>query len=167
MNLFCLRCKKQPRHGHGQASGVPTLPIVPTPSVVPIARNTLDTSNTSHPVDSEVLAQGLAPITAEWVPYPANRYTLIDSDWSIIFVHGLRGHRRDTWTKDNVCWPQELLSKEESLSHTRILTLGYDANIMNLNGQASLNTLFQHSINLVQELSRVRKKDAVSQMRPS
>ena len=71
MNLFCLRFKKQPRHGHGQASGVPTLPtlgvlpmpsVVPTPNVVPIARST---SNTSHPVYSEVLVQGLAPITAE------------------------------------------------------------------------------------------------------
>ena len=74
MNLFCLRCKKQPRHGHGQASGVPTLStlgvlatpsVVPTPNIVPIARSTPDTPNTSHPVDSEVLAQGLAPITAE------------------------------------------------------------------------------------------------------
>ena len=74
MNLFCLRCKKQPRHGHGQASGVPTLPtlvvlptpsVVPTPNVVPITRSTPDNSNTAHPVDSEVLVQGLAPITAE------------------------------------------------------------------------------------------------------
>src|SRR5258705_11203191 len=77
-------------------------------------------------------------------------------------VHGLRGHCRDTWTKDNVCGPQELLSKDMSLSQTHILTLGYDANIVSVNGRASLNTLFQHSINLVQELSRVRRKDAVS-----
>src|SRR5260221_6692486 len=50
---------------------------------------------------------------------------------------------------------------EEGLSHTRVLTMGYDANIVSVNGRASLNTLFQHSINLVQELSRVRRKDAV------
>ena len=61
-----------------------------------------------------------------------------------------------------MCWPQDLLSKEEALLHTRVLTLGYDANIVDLNGRASLNTLYQHSINLVQELSRVRRKDAVS-----
>ena len=53
---------------------MPTVPTVPTPSAVPtfptasdvpIARNTPDTSETSHPIDSEVLAQGSAPITAE------------------------------------------------------------------------------------------------------
>jgi hypothetical protein len=54
----------------------------------------------------------------------------------------LHGHRNKTWTKDNVCWPKDLLSKEESLSQTRVLTLGYDAN---LNGRVSLNHLFDHS----------------------
>jgi len=134
-------------------------------SDVPKARSTPAASETSHPVDSEVLVQGLAPITAEWVHHLAYRYISSTSEWSIIFVHGLRGHRRKTWTKDNVCWPQELLSKEDSLSHIRVLTLGYDANIVNPDGHASLNTLFHHSINLVQELSRVRRKDAVSCMR--
>ncbi len=56
------------------ASGVPTLStlgvvptssVVSTPSVMPTSRSTPDTSNTSHPVGSEVLVQGLAPITAE------------------------------------------------------------------------------------------------------
>ena len=94
--------------------------------------------------------------------HPSLPYISLTSEQSIVFIHGLRGHRRDTWTKDNVCWPQELLSKEEGLSHTRVLTMGYDANIVTVNGRASLNTLFQHSINLVQELSRVRRKDAVS-----
>ena len=82
-------------------------------------------------------------------------------------MHGLCGHRRDTWAKDNICWPQDLLSKEMALSHIRVITLGYDANIVDLNGRASLNTLFQHSINLVQELSVVRGKDAVSRMQSS
>jgi hypothetical protein len=77
-----------------------------------------------------------------------------------VFVHGLCGHPRETWTKDNVCWPEDLLSKEESLSHTRSLTFGYDAN---LDGTASLNSLFDHSIDLLNELSRERK-DAVSLM---
>jgi hypothetical protein len=66
-----------------------------------------------------------------------------------------------TWTKDGVCWPKDLLSKEETLSHTRILTFGYDANIVN----ASLNTLFEHSINLLNDLSQERKRDLVSLVR--
>ena len=84
---------------------------------------------------------------------------------SIVFVHGLRGHRRNTWTKDNVCWPEQLLSKEEALAHVRILAFGYDANVINAMGRASLNSLFDHSINLLNELFRVRRQDAVSLVR--
>ncbi|KAF8233511.1 hypothetical protein L208DRAFT_1266288, partial [Tricholoma matsutake] len=57
----------------------------------------------------------------------------------IVLVHGLRGHRTKTWTKDNVCWPRDLLSKEETLSHIRVLTFGYDANVISLTTPASLN----------------------------
>ena len=87
---------------------------------------------------------------------------LADYWCSIVFVHGLCGHRRETWTKDGVCWPRELLLKEEALSHVRVLAFGYDANIVNLNGSTSLNTLFEHSINLLNALSRERRQDAVS-----
>jgi protein SERAC1 len=86
---------------------------------------------------------------------------LLTRSSSIVFVHGLGGHRRETWTKDDVCWPKELLSKEPALSHIRVLTFGYDANIVKLMGRASLNSLFDHSINLLNELSRERWPDAV------
>jgi hypothetical protein len=78
-----------------------------------------------------------------------------------VFVHGLRGHWQKTWTKDNVYWPKELLSKEETLAHIRVLTFGYDADVINVMGQVSLNSLFDHSINLLHELDRNRR-DAVS-----
>jgi hypothetical protein len=84
---------------------------------------------------------------------------------SIVFVHGLRGHRVETWTKDGICWPKDLLSKEDALSHTRVLAFGYDANIFNVGGHASLNSLFKHSINLLNDLSRERQRDLVSAMR--
>jgi protein SERAC1 len=79
-----------------------------------------------------------------------------------VFVHGLRGHRIDTWKKDTVCWPRDLLSKEKWMSHVRILTFGYDGNVVTVGGRASMNTLFEHSINLLNELSRERRGDAVS-----
>ena len=78
---------------------------------------------------------------------------------SIIFVHGLRGHRRKTWTKDGICWPEKLLPQEQTLSHVCVLTFGYDARIVNLDGRASLNSLFDHSMNLLNALSRERKRD--------
>jgi alpha-beta hydrolase superfamily lysophospholipase len=49
------------------------------------------------------------------------------------------------------------------MSQTRILTFGYDANVISLTGRASLNSLFEHSINLLNELSR-KRKNAVSLM---
>jgi hypothetical protein len=57
----------------------------------------------------------------------------------------------ETWTKDNVCWPMELLSQEESLSHVRVLSFGYDAIFVAFEGRTSLNSL-----------SRERKQDVVS-----
>jgi hypothetical protein len=61
-----------------------------------------------------------------------------------------------------MCWPENLLQKEESLSHIRVLTFGYDANVIGPNGRVSLNSLFDHSLNLLHELFRARRRDAVS-----
>jgi hypothetical protein len=71
----------------------------------------------------------------------------------------------ETWTKDGICWPKDLLSKEATLSHTRVLTFGYDANIVNVGGHASLNSLFEHSLNLLNDLSRERRRNLVSAVR--
>jgi hypothetical protein len=64
-----------------------------------------------------------------------------------------------------VCWPRDLLSNEAGLSHTRVLTFGYDVNIVNVGGHASLNSLFKHSINLLNDLSQERRRDSVSAVR--
>ena len=69
---------------------------------------------------------------------------------SIVFVHGLGGHLLDTWTKEGICWPKSLLPKESALSNARILGFGYDS------GHASLNSLFKHSIGLLNGLCRQR-----------
>jgi hypothetical protein len=53
--------------------------------------------------------------------YPANAN-------SIVFVHGLRGGRESTWTKDGVVWPKELLSKD--IPKSRILSFGYNSEIV-------------------------------------
>jgi hypothetical protein len=72
-------------------------------------------------------------------------------------------HRRDTWTSNGICWPEALLPKEEALSQVHILTFGYDANVVDNAGCASLDTLFEHSMNLTGDLSRERRQDAVSE----
>jgi hypothetical protein len=66
---------------------------------------------------------------------------LLTTEYSIVFAHGSRSHRRNSWTKDDVCWPEELLSKEE----TRVLTFGDDVQVIS---RTSTNGLFKHPINL-------------------
>ena len=75
---------------------------------------------------------------------------------SIVFIHGLQGHRRDTWTTQGICWPKDWLVKEPALSNVRILSFGYDSR-----GHASLNSLFKPSISFLNGLCRERD-DTVS-----
>ena len=46
---------------------------------------------------------------------------------SIVFVHGLRGSREGTWTRDGVLWPEVLLTKD--IEGSRIYLFGYDSSI--------------------------------------
>ncbi|KAL5387209.1 hypothetical protein DPSP01_003820 [Paraphaeosphaeria sporulosa] len=50
------------------------------------------------------------------------------AEWDIVFVHGLRGGRESTWTKDGVVWPKELLSKD--VPKSRIFSFGYDSGVV-------------------------------------
>jgi hypothetical protein len=81
---------------------------------------------------------------------------------SIIFVHGLRGHHTETWTKGSICWPRDLLPKEDEFSNVRILSFGYDSRVIDPAGHASLKNLLDNSISLLKDLYQARKQDAVS-----
>jgi len=93
----------------------------------------------SHPVGYEILYEGANPIMAD-----------------IVFVHGLRGHRLNTWTKEGICWPKDLLPNERALSNVRILSFGYDSRVVDFGGHASLISLFKHSITLLNGLCSER-----------
>src|SRR5204863_4525412 len=51
----------------------------------------------------------------------------------IIFVHGLGGSARETWThsSSNTFWPS-LLHEEDGFENIRVSTFGYDANFSNI-----------------------------------
>ena len=115
------------------------------------------TSSTSHPaVGYEILFQGDNPIVAECVLLDRQSVHLL-TPISIIFVHGLRGHRRDTWTKQGICWPKDLLGIEPALSNVRILSFGYDSRVVVFGGRVSLNSIFKHSMSFLNGLCRERE----------
>lgn len=57
-----------------------------------------------------------------------------------MFLHGLRGHREDTWKKNDVLWPRDLLPVE--LPASRIFLFGYDSRIY----KSDLNELTKSEI---------------------
>lgn len=65
-------------------------------------------------------------------------------------VHGLNGHREQTWTApDGVNWLSDFLPSD--IPNARILTWGYDANT-NSTSQISAQSLYDHAKTLVSDL---------------
>jgi hypothetical protein len=118
-----------------------------------------------HPVGCEILAEGTEPIQAEYVRSYIIVYVLTRYFSSIVFVHGLRGHQRDTWTKEvgnnQICWPKDLLPTV--LPNVRVISFGYDANVVKLLEESSKNNIHDHSKDLLGDLNRVRL-DTVRQL---
>jgi hypothetical protein len=77
---------------------------------------------------------------------------------SIIFVHGLTGNRETTWThkQSKTFWPQTLLTRD--LPNTRILTFGYDADIVGVLNTVGSNTLRDHGKSLANDVALRRMR---------
>lgn len=86
--------------------------------------------------------------------FDAGRTALVD----IIFVHGLTGNAHDTWlhTDSQTHWPSDLLKQD--IPDSRILSFGYDADIVNFWSPASKSRLGNHAENLVGDLVRFRER---------
>ncbi|KAM0458661.1 hypothetical protein ACHAPV_006053 [Trichoderma viride] len=78
----------------------------------------------------------------------------------IVFLHGLTGHREKTWTAEGQTepWLKTLLPKD--LPTARIITYGYDADVLHLTRVAGQNTIREHAKTLINDLSALRT-DAV------
>lgn len=77
----------------------------------------------------------------------------------IVFVHGLNGNPKKTWTADKskVFWPLQLLPPILTEQRARILVYGYDANVTSFTDGASKDKIHNHAENLVAALSANRR----------
>jgi hypothetical protein len=77
---------------------------------------------------------------------------------SIVFVHGLRGGRVSTWTKDQVTWPKDFLSKD--VEKSRIISFGYDSAVVHSDtAEVTQGSLESDARSLCSLLNAERKKD--------
>jgi len=77
---------------------------------------------------------------------------------SIVFVHGLTGGRESTWTDKStgIAWPEVLLKND--LPQSRVVTFGYDADIVHFWSMASQNRIGHHAQTLINVLSQTRER---------
>ena len=75
---------------------------------------------------------------------------------SLVFVHGLGGHWYNTWSKNGVFWPRDLLSQD--VQNVRVIVFGYDSDVVRFFGRVSRNQIRDHARTLVADLRRCRKK---------
>ncbi|KAI9730836.1 MAG: hypothetical protein M1834_005554 [Cirrosporium novae-zelandiae] len=90
------------------------------------------------------------PIDAEVKPVEAHKPLGINV-WST-------GDREKTWTADNATepWPKALLATD--IPNARIITYGYDADVVHWMKPAGQNTVTEHAQNLVNDLCRLRAR---------
>lgn len=81
---------------------------------------------------------------------------LIEETNSIIAIHGLNGHRENTWTAENcTLWLKDLLPKR--LPAARIITYGYDTRTYSGQSELSTQTLTGHGQEFLRDLCSFRE----------
>ncbi|KAH7411529.1 Alpha/Beta hydrolase protein, partial [Cadophora sp. MPI-SDFR-AT-0126] len=80
--------------------------------------------------------------------------------FSVVFVHGLTGNRTRTWSHDGLLWPKDLLPK--TLPNARIMTFGYDADVLNMWSTAGQNRIGHHGSSLARSLADFRDRTDMS-----
>ena len=122
-------------------------------------------SSTSQPDNSHEFGYALhvffEPTLAnfEQVIPSEHQNLMINESGSVLFVHGLGGHWRETWRNSQAQqpWPQALLP--DKLEKARILSWGYDSHVLDWKRIVSQNTVTDHANSLLRDLSNYRDDD--------
>lgn len=85
----------------------------------------------------------------------------IDPVLDIVAIHGLNGHRENSWTVNGVNWLRDLLPLD--IPNARIISWGYVANIHGTS-QISAQYLYDHARNLISELCLKRRLTKVLEL---
>ena len=87
-----------------------------------------------------------------------NRIGDTDTIFSLVFIHGITGHREHTWAAPGSRpWPEKLLPTK--VPQARILSFGYDAGVIGWRSRLSGNRVGDHAKNLLSALAAHREAD--------
>ncbi|KAL4779920.1 hypothetical protein BJX76DRAFT_339380 [Aspergillus varians] len=79
-------------------------------------------------------------------------------DMNIVFIHGLSGNSRSTWTHEDTStfWPEDMLPRE--FPYCRVLTYSYAADLMDFFPKAAARrkSIDDHSTDLIEALNNFR-----------
>lgn len=116
---------------------------IPSTSVNPSHARSIETQNVT-PLDTSATLRGVEasskdPLGLKVVYRPAGQRRA-----DIIFVHGLGGSSRMTWSYERnleYFWPLKFLPFESDINEARILTFGYNANFRPGSGKNKMSIL--------------------------
>jgi hypothetical protein len=99
-----------------------------------------DDSKSRRKSRSPVPSSSRDPLGLHLIYRPENGLPKAD----IIFIHGLGGTSRSTWSKNrdpDLFWPLMFLPVEQDICDTRIFTYGYNAEVMKANSRTTTSIL--------------------------
>lgn len=143
----------RPKRSEPQPSLAAAFPPVPKTSSRESSLVVISPASSLTRVETPLVPIGKGPNYGVKVLYDGGTEAGVD----IVFVHGLTGNAYSTWLHKgtNVHWPSHLLPQD--LPDIRVLSFGYDADIVNLWGPASMSRLSNHAENMVGDLVRTRE----------
>lgn len=97
-------------------------------------------SKSRHRSRSPIVPSTRDPLGLHLIHRPDNAVPKAD----IVFIHGLGGTSRSTWSKNrdpDLFWPLRFLPLEQDICNMRIFTYGYNAEVMKAGGRSSTSIL--------------------------